>query len=188
MSHRSKCSFPCHVRSQSTTSTGPGLICESEKIINEKMVSEDPQCGCAATQPTYRYFSLLPREGFQNKASLPLPFGVHSHDSTPGQVRRLRQTLASVHPAVSHQEEELSTSSACPPEPEEGLKHSCAFAASSQKSELNNGAQGHCNSQTCRGKNDNSRPQIFWGKATKRIWKQGRIAGNRFQEVDSNRL
>ena len=39
----------------------------------------------------------------------------------------------------SHQEEELSTSSACPPEPEEGLKQSCAFAASSQKSELKNG-------------------------------------------------
>ena len=36
------------------------------------------------------------------------------------------------------QEEELSTSSACPPEPEEGLKQSCAFAASSQKSELKN--------------------------------------------------
>ena len=54
----------------------------------------------------------------------------------------------------SHQEEELSTSSACPPGPEECLKQSCAFAASSQKSELKNGAQGHCNSQTCRVLND----------------------------------
>ena len=45
--------------------------------------------------------------------------------------------------------------------PKEGLKQSCAFAASSQKSELKNGAQGHCNSQTCRVLNDTSRPQLY---------------------------
>ena len=43
----------------------------------------------------------------------------------------------------------------------EGLKQSRAFAASSQKSKLKNGAQGHCNSQTCRVLNDTSRPQIY---------------------------
>ena len=68
------------------------------------------------------------------------------------------------------------------------MKQSCTFAASSQERDWKNGAQGHCNSQTCRVINDNSRPQIYWGKETKRIWKKGRIAGNRFQEVDSNRL
>ena len=69
----------------------------------------------------------------------------------------------------SHQEEQLTTSSACPLEPEEGLKQSCTFAASSPKSAWKNGAQGHCISKTCRVINDNSRPQIYRGKATKRL-------------------
>ena len=48
------------------------------------------------------------------------------------------------------------------------------------KNELKNGAQGHCKSKTCRLINDNYHPKIYWGKATKRMWKQGRIAGNSF--------
>ena len=58
-----------------------------------------------------------------------------------------------------------------PPGTRIGPEESLHFCGQLPKNELKNGAQGHCNSQNCRVINDNSRPQIYWGKATKRIWK-----------------
>ena len=47
------------------------------------------------------------------------------------------------------------------PEPEWGLKLSCRYEGSSHKSEMKNGAQGHCNCQTCSVLNDNYCPKYI---------------------------
>ena len=75
-----------------------------------------------------------------------------------------------------------------PPGTRVGPEANQQFCGRLPKKRVDKWSSGNFNSQTCRIINYNYRPKGYWGKARKRIGKQGRIAGNRFQEVDSTRL
>ena len=74
-----------------------------------------------------------------------------------------------------------------PPEQKENLKQSCSTVVSCQKNKLKNGAQGRCNPQTYRLVHDMYHRKISRGKSSKRSFKEGRLVGKGFQEVDQTR-